>query len=87
MIYFSNGGIDMKNAFFLREEQLEMVTGGQVNDNMTPDGPNIDEIFNGKNYDRIADNFVEWLYRNDQTSSYTKRSRQVNNNVDPYNFD
>lgn len=75
------------NTLVLTDEELGWVTGGTVNENMTPDGPSIDDIFNDENYDRVADKIVEWLYRNDPNSSYTRRSREVNNNVDIYDFD
>ena len=86
------GGVDMKNVNILREEQLEMVTGGQVNENFNPDnidydGLGIDEFVNGKNYEWLADKIVEWLNRNNPNSSYTKRNRAVNNNVSIYDFD
>lgn len=77
----------MKNITILRDEQLEMVTGGKVNTNMTPSGPNIDKIINNRNYDWIADKIVEYLEKDNPNSSYNTRTRQVNNDVDIYDFD
>lgn len=76
----------MKNIYILDDDQLEMVTGGKVNSNMTPSGPNIDKIINDKNYDRIADMIVEYLKEDDPNSSYTSRTRSVDNSVDIYDF-
>lgn len=77
----------MVNKSIICEKQLEMVSGGTVNNNTTPKGPNIDKIMNDKNYDWIADKIVEQLCKDDPNSSYNVRSRQVNNDVDIYSFE
>lgn len=77
----------MMNVDILCEEQLEMVTGGTVNTNMTPKGPNIDKIINDKNYNYIADQIVGLINRDNPNSSYNTRTRAVNNDVDIYDFD
>ena len=78
----------MKYIFALNEDQLEMVTGGTVNDNLTPgDLPDIDGIINDRNYEQIADYLAYLISRNDPNSTYNRRFRGVNNNVNIYDLD
>lgn len=77
----------MEKTLILCEEQLEMVTGGKVNPNMTPDGPNIDRIINDEFYDWVADRIVEAMNEGNPNSSYTTRSRGVDNDVDIFDFE
>lgn len=43
-------------------------------------------IINDPFYDWVADKIVEGLNKDDPNSSYNTRSREVNNNVDIYDF-
>lgn len=75
------------STLILKDEELNQVAGGTVNDNMTPDGPDIDDIINGPNYEYVADLLAGLLSRNNPNSSYTTRTRGVNNNVNIYDVD
>lgn len=77
----------MKQLNEIDDSLLNDISGGTVNDNLTPgDLPNIDDIINDKNYERLADYLAALISRKDPNSSYNKRSREVNNNVDIYDY-
>ena len=71
----------------IEDEIMNMVSGGKVNTNTPDPGKlNIDKIINDPFYDWVADKIVEGLNKDDPNSSYNTRSREVNNNVDIYDF-
>ena len=73
---------NLKNAKTVELHDLNMVAGGTVNDNMTPQSDNIggaiDDMINGDNYDALAQIIADYL------NGDNVRTRNIDNIVDIY---
>lgn len=61
--------------------QMELISGGRVNNNMphpSDFGDALDEIINGESYEALAQLIVDYL------NGYEERTRLINSNVDIY---